>query len=51
MIKPKMVYMLMNMFQSRKVKDAKSAYKENIITAITPYQLVGEIQMIKQALW
>ena len=41
----------MNMVHSRKVKDVKSTYKENIISVITPYQLVGEIQQIEKTLW
>ena len=41
----------MKMVQSRKVKNVKSTYKENITSAITPYQLVGEIQGIEEALW
>ena len=43
--------MLMKMVQSRRVKYANSTYKENITSAITPYQLVGDIQGIKEALW
>ena len=43
--------MIMKIVQSRKVKDAKSIYKENITSTITPYQLVGDIQGIKEALW
>ena len=50
MIKYEMVFMLMKMFQSSKVKDVKSTYKENITSAITHYQLVGYIQQIEEAL-
>ena len=41
----------MKMVQSMKEKDSKSTYKENITSAITPYQLAGEIQGIEEALW
>ena len=41
MIKYERFCMIMKMVQSSKVKDAKSAYKEKITSAITPYQLVG----------
>ena len=51
MIKSEMVCMLMKMVQSRKVKDIKLTHKKNITSAINPYQLVGEIQRIKQYLW
>ena len=51
MIKPESVCMLINMFQSRKVKYARSIYKENITSDINPYELVGEIQRIEEALW
>ena len=45
-IKSERVFMFMKMIQSRKVKDSRSAYKEKIPSAITPYQLVGGIQRI-----
>ena len=51
MIKSKRVFMLMKMIQSRKLKDAKSTCKENITSAVNPYQLVGEIQRTEEALW
>ena len=51
MIKSERVCMLMNMVQSRKVKYTKSTYKENITSAITTYQLIGEIQWIEEDLW
>ena len=51
MIKYESVCMPTKIVHSRKVKDAKSAYKENITSDITPYQLVGGIQRIKEALW
>ena len=41
----------MKMVQSRKVKYVNSTYKENITSAITPYQFVGDIQWIEEALW
>ena len=50
-IKPERVFMHMNMVQSRKVKYAKSTYKERIVSIITSYPLVGEIQGIEEALW
>ena len=50
-IKSERVYMIMNMVQSRKVKYAKSTYKENINSIITTCQLVGENQRIEEALW
>ena len=50
-IKSERVYMIMNMVQSRKVKYAKSTYKEKIISAITPYWFIGYIQRIKEAWW
>ena len=50
-IKSERVCMIMNMFQSRKVKYAKSTHKENIFSAITPYHLVGYIQGIEEYLW
>ena len=50
-IKYEWVCVLMKMVQSRKVKYSKSTYKENITFAITPYQLVGNIQGIKESLW
>ena len=40
--------MIIKMVHSRKVKDAKSTYKENITSVITPYQLVGDIQGIRE---
>ena len=43
--------MVMKMVQSSKVTYAKSTYKENITSAITPYQLVGDIQHTKESLW
>ena len=48
-IKSERVCMLMKMVQSRKVKDAKSTYKEKVTSVINPYQLVGDIQRIKEA--
>ena len=51
MIKSERVCMIMKIFQSGKVKKSKSTYKEKITSAIAPYQLVGEIQGIKEALW
>ena len=50
-IKSVRVCMLMKMVQSRRVKYDKSTYKENITSDITPYQLVGDIQGIEEALW
>ena len=43
--------MLTKMIQSKKVNDAKSTCKEKITSGITTYQLVGEIQRIKEAFW
>ena len=51
MIKYEIFCMTMRMVQSRKAKYAKSTYKENITSAITPYQLVGHIQLIEEDLW
>ena len=51
MIKSERICMLMKMFQSMKVKDAKTTHKEKITSAITRYQLVGEIQWIEEALY
>ena len=48
MIKYERVFMLMKMVQSRKLKYAKSTYKEKTTSAITPYQLVGEIQWTEE---
>ena len=48
MLKYERVCMLMKMVQSRKVKYAKSTYKENITFDINPYKLVGEIQRTKE---
>ena len=47
-IKSVRVCMLMKMVQSRRVKYAKSTYKENITFDINPYKLVGEIQRTKE---
>ena len=45
-IKYERVYMVMKMVQSSKVTYAKSTYKKDIISAITPYQLVGDIHFV-----
>ena len=41
----------MKLVQSKKVKYAKSIYKENITSVINPYHLVGDVQGIKEDLW
>ena len=43
--------MLMTIVHSRKVKYAKSIYKENFTSDITPYQLFGETQRIEEGFW
>ena len=43
-IKSEMVCILMKMVQSGKVKYAKSTYKVNSTSSITPYHLFEEIQ-------
>ena len=50
-IKSERVCTLTKMVQSRRVKYAKSTYRENITSVITPYQLVGDIQGIEEVLW
>ena len=39
------------MVQSKKTKDDKLTFKENITSTITPYQLVGDIQCTEESLW
>ena len=46
-IKSESVCMIMKMVQSNKAKEAKSTYKENITSSITPYRLIMEIDGIE----
>ena len=49
-IKSERFCILIKMVQSSKVKDDKSTYKENITSAITSNQLIGDIQGIEETL-
>ena len=40
--------MIINMVQSKKTKDDKLTFKENITSTITPYHLIGKTQRIKE---